>query len=521
LIQEGAMRIERQWRRINEYESVGNHEAARIACVSLIQSAPDDIDAWEYLARLETRLGRYRAAHFATTQAAAAVVRGGAVGRLGEVTMRLLGYDEWLAVRELIAAVDRDAPDFLKQAPVLAQHLMLSGDDAGALALCDESRARIRPDPRLEYGAALASRNLGRAADAEQGFERAISIDPDFSPAHWSLAYHRPAGLARLARLEASVTRLRSDASSMADLCYALYRENEAAGRAQIAWTWLARGAAAARSRDHVAGRRPDDPALAFAHPDRVEPPVRPLAGSIFIVGMPRSGTTVLERILGNHSRVHAAGELNSLHAALCHQVDAFLPSPVSTREAPHLQSLERVGDMYLRATRRHAVDDRIVVDKNPANFLYAGLIARALPDARILCLRRSPMDACFSNLRELFEGDAYPYSYALDSLAEHYDWFDRMRTAYEVALPGRFMTVPYEALVADPRSMAERVLSFCGLDYEEGCERIERNAAPVSTASSSQVREPVHARGVGAWETYARFLEPMRVRLNELGVVA
>jgi tetratricopeptide (TPR) repeat protein len=518
-MQEGAMRIERQWRRINEYDAAGNHEAARIACVSLIQATPHDIDAWDYLAGLETRLGRYRAAHFATTQAATAVVHGGAIGRLSHVTMRLLGYDEWLAVRELIAAVDRESPEFLKQAPVLGQHLMLSGDDAGALRLCEDARARLRPDARLEYITGLALRNLGRADEATTALEGAIAIDPDFSPAHWSLAYHRPAGMTRLPRLEAAVARLRSNASTMADLCYALYRENEAAGRPQVAWTWLARGAAAARSRDHVVDRRSRRGAI--AHPEHVAPPTHRRAGSIFIVGMPRSGTTVLERILGNHSLVHAAGELNSFHAALCHQADAFLPSPTSTDEAPPMHATDKVGDMYLRASRRHAGDERIVVDKNPANFLYAALIARSLPDARILCLRRSPMDACFSNLRELFEGDAYPYSYALDSLAEHYDWFDRMRTAYEVALPGRFMTVSYEAMVADPRATAERVLSFCGLDYEEGCERIERNAAPVSTASSSQVREPVHTRGVGAWERYAHFLEPMRVRLNELGVVA
>jgi tetratricopeptide (TPR) repeat protein len=515
------MRVERHWRRIHEYEATGNHDAARIACVSLVQSAPNDVEAWEYLVGLETRLGHYRASHFATQQATNALVRSGAVGRLSHLTLRLLAYDEWLAVRELIAAADQQSPEFLRQVPVLAQHLMLSGDDAGALKLCDEARARLRPDARVEYVAGLSSRNLGKAADAEAAFERAIAIDPDFSPAHWSLAYHKPAGMGRLPRLEAAVARLRANPSAMADLCYALYRENEAAGRAQVAWTWLARGAAAARSRSDAASHLSRQAPATVGHPRRIESPAERGAGPIFIVGLPRSGTTVLERILGNHSRVHAAGELNSFHAALCHQADAFLPSPTSTREAPQLDTLDKVGEMYRRASQRHAGDDRIVVDKNPANFLYAELIARALPDARILCLRRSPMDACFSNLRELFEGDAYPYSYALDSLAEQFDWFDRMRTAYEVALPGRFMTVPYEALVADPKAMAERVLSFCGLGYEEGCERIERNAAPVSTASSSQVREPVHARSVGAWHAYSHFLEPMRMRLNELGVVA
>ena len=513
------MHVERQWRRVREYDAAGNSEAARIACLSLVQSAPDDVPAWEYLAQIETRLGHYRASHFAATQAATAVMRTGALARLSHVTMRLLDFDEWLAVRELITAADWTSKDVLRQSPVLAQHLMLAGDDAAARRLCQAAQPHLQPDPRLAYIAGLASRNLGEADAAEAAFERAIGIDPDFSPAHWSLAYHRPAGLGRVPRIEAAVGHRRTDASAMADLCYALYRENEHAGRFGIAWTWLARGAAAARSRMHASGVGPRGRAGTF-HVDRVEPPTERGAGLVFIVGLPRSGTTVLERIVGNHSRVYAAGELNSFHTALCQQMDAFLPLPSTTRTPPEPRALEQLATMYRRAAQRHAVDGRIVVDKNPANFLYAGLIARALPEARILCLRRGPMDACFSNLRELFEGDAYPYSYSLDTLAEHYDWFDHMRSAFEVALPGRFMTVQYESLVADPRAMAERVLGFCGLDYEEGCERIERNAAPVSTASASQVREAVHTRGVGAWEAYAPFLEPLQQRFVELGVV-
>ena len=518
------MQVERQWRRVREYDAAGNPPAARIACLSLVQSSPDDVAAWEYLAQIETRLGHYRASHFAATQIAAAVMRTGAVARLPYVTMRLLGYDEWLAVRELVSAADWTSPDVLRQSPVLAQHLMLAGDDAAARRLCEVAQPHLRPDPRLAYIAGLASRNLGEADAAEAAFERAIAIDPRFPPAHWSLAYHRPAGLSRLPRIEAALDGARGDPSSMADLCYALYRENECAGRSGIAWTWLARGAAAARSRMHLAhahAHAPDD-AIAPFHVDRVEPPAkRAGAGLVFIVGLPRSGTTVLERIVGNHSRVHAAGELNSFHTALCQQMDAFLPSPSTTRAPPSPHTLEQAATLYRRAAQRHAPDGRIVVDKNPANFLYAGLIARALPEARILCLRRAPLDACFSNLRELFEGDAYPYSYSLDALAAHYDWFDRMRAACEVALPGRFMTVPYETLVDDPRTMARRVLDFCGLAYEDGCERIERNTAPVSTASASQVREPVHARGVGAWKAYAPFLAPLQQRFVELGIVA
>lgn len=467
------------------------------------------------LAELETARGRYRAAHAAAVSAADAASATGWGSRLSMLTLSLLRFDELARARRLILEADWNSPDVLRQAPVLAQHLDVVGDHASVRDVCSRVRTRLAPDARLEYVDGLAARNLGDGDAASVLFERAVAIDPHFAPAHWSLAYHAPLGLARLPRLEAAHASTAPGSPAAADLAYALYRENEAAGRFDDAWTWLAGGAGAkameARSvrwRGHTGIREPAPMA-----------PPTTTARIVFIVGLPRSGTTVLERILGNHSRVHAAGELNAFHAALCEVSDTFLPSPATTRAVPDVGGADDVGGLYRAAIATRTAGGRIVVDKNPANFLYASLVARALPEARILCLRRAPMDACFSNLRELFEGDAYGYSYDLDALADQYAWFESARGTFERAMPGRFMSVHYEALVADPRREAERILGFCGLDYEEGCERIERNATPVSTASSSQVREPIHARGVGAWTRYRSSLEPLHDRLVEHGI--
>lgn len=513
------MQSQRQWRRIREYEASGNVTAALIACQSLLQSQPDDADAWEFLCSHEARRGHYRASYHAATQMAASVMRTGRVDRLAFATANLLGFDESHIVGQLIGCADWQSPEIARQAPVLAQHLMLAGQDHEAYRFCDAVRPLIRADARIEYVSGLASRNVGDAAAATGAFERAIAINGAFTPPHRSLAYHQPAGLPRVARIEAALSGVRDNADAMADLCYALYRENEHAGRTEIAWTWLARGAAAAR-----AGTRFEEPEGSTwsvdQNPQAAPSPDGGAASLIFVVGLPRSGTTVLERILGNHRRVHAAGELNSFHAALCYEADAFLQPPATTRNfPPGAGTGSGVGDRYRRAAARYARDGQVLVDKNPANFLYAGLIAQALPEARILCLQREAMSVCFSNLRERFEGEAYAYSYSLDSLARHYAWFEHARRTFEKGLPGRFMTVSYEALVRDPLAMAARVLAFCGLEYEEGCEQIERNTAPVSTASSSQVREPVHARSIDAWRRYERFLAPMRRQLCELGV--
>jgi hypothetical protein len=475
------------------------------------------VEAWRLLASIETQRGHYLAARSAMVEAGRHAHAHGAHPRLAHVTHALLAFDEWPMVQRLVCEADWSRADIARQAPALAQHLLLAGDDAGAARFCSTMRRRIQPDARLEYVAGLAARNTGDADGAEAAFERSIEIHPAFAPAHWSLAYHRPAGVRRLRRLVDALQRVGATSDEAVELRYALYRENEAAGNADDAWRWLAD--ATARKATALGA------AAASAHEAR-RFHTRPLPGEprdrrpiVFIVGLPRTGTTVLERMLGNHPSIHAAGELNAFHAALCMAEDRFLPMPATTRDLPAVTDPQAVGRHYRDAIAHMAGSDRVVVDKNPANFLYSALIADAMPEARILCLHRDPMDACFSNLKELFPGDAYPYSYSFDALAAQSDWFERMRLAFEDALPQRFMSVSYEAMVADPRSMADRVFAFCGLDYHDGAERIERNTAPVSTASSTQVREPVHARGVGAWRRYATQLEPLRRELVERGL--
>ncbi|WP_166636793.1 sulfotransferase family protein [Cognatilysobacter terrigena] len=511
------MQAERHWKRVQEYMAAGNVEAARVALLSLLASQPHDVTAWGALSDIEIRRRRYRLAHGAALEAAAAVVASGDRRHLGYVTFSLLGFDDVHRVRQLITESDWSSDDIARQAPVLAQHLSLVGADEDVLRFCEAVRPRLAPDARLEYMCGLAARNLGRVDDATSYFERAIAIAPSFAPAHWSLAFHQPTGEERLPRIRSALQTAAPKSADAVDLHYALYRECERAGRNHDAWRWLSTGMAMKAATL--------DPRSWSDSASTVDPVLPPAEGEpcslIFVVGMPRTGTTVLERILGNHSRVCSAGELNAFHAALCESHDTFLTSPSMTRTSPPDARLEDTGALYRASTRPFANEGRIVLDKNPANFLYAAAIARALPEARILCLRRSPMDACFSNLRELFDGDAYGYSYDVETVASQYAWFDAMRRRFEVALPGRFMTVSYEALVADPAEHAARVLQFCGLDYEDGCERIENNASPVATASASQVREAIHGRGVGAWMRYREALEPLRRALVERGISA
>lgn len=237
----------------------------------------------------------------------------------------------------------------------------------------------------------------------------------------------------------------------------------------------------------------------------------------IFIVGMPRSGTTLLERILGGHSKVTAAGELNDFHGALCWESNQFCGHFVTPGMVARMKDVDdaAIGRRYLDYTRAWTKGRHYLVDKNPENFVHAGYIARALPQARIICLRRNPMDACMSNLKNLFSNDAYGYSYDLDELARYFIRFDRLSTHWREVLGDQYLELEYEGMVENPSAVAEQVMTFCGLPFEPESVDITRNAAPVTTASSSQVREPINMRGIGAWRKYEPQLQPLRAQLE------
>ena len=166
----------------------------------------------------------------------------------------------------------------------------------------------------------------------------------------------------------------------------------------------------------------------------------------------------------------------------------------------------------------RMEAEESVLVDKNPENYFLSRFIAAALPEAKIVCIRRNPMDACFSNLKELFANDSYGYSYRLDELADHYHRFDLLARHWRATMPGNFHIVEYEALVSDPVAASAEVFAFCGLDFDEAYVDITRNSAPVATASAAQVRSPIDSKNIGSWKDYEAELGGLKSRLEALG---
>jgi len=239
----------------------------------------------------------------------------------------------------------------------------------------------------------------------------------------------------------------------------------------------------------------------------------------VFIVGMPRSGTTLLERILGSHPDIEDAGELLDFVRQMRWCADAAGDKLLDldlARKAEGTVDWAELGRRYLDRTQWRAKGKPVYTDKLPPNFLNVAYIARALPQARILHMVRGSMDTCFSNLKMLFAG-AYPPSYDQIEMADHFRGYRALMTHWHEAFPGRILDVHYDQLVNEPERVAREVLEFCGLPWHEGIAAIEKRSGTVATASTAQVREPIHQRFLEQWRRYEAHLGPLRERLGAL----
>jgi hypothetical protein len=243
----------------------------------------------------------------------------------------------------------------------------------------------------------------------------------------------------------------------------------------------------------------------------------------IFIIGMPRTGTTLLDRILSSHPDVHSAGELEVFPAILQRASGSSMPILLDPQLPVRVSGLDwqRLGADYLAATQSHAGHAPHFIDKLPHNFLYAGFIARALPNAKIVCLRRDPMDTCLGNFRHLFEQESSYYDYAFDlrDTGRYYVGFDRLMRHWQRVFPGRIFELHYEELVESQEAVTRQLLDFCGLPWNDACLQSERNASPVNTPNAWQVRAPVYRSALGRWKHYEPQLRELRELLEGSGI--
>ncbi len=385
--------------------------------------------------------------------------------------------------------------------------------------------AQVRPDdPRVLYNLAAADLAMGEFDAAEARLDRVIELAPDDFDAWYNRATLRRQTPTRnhVAALESALERAapRGDVA----LGYALAKELEDLGEYTRSFRVLARAAGARRKQLSYRVEMDIgaiDAIIAAFGPGVLAPAARAAgrtgSGAIFVVGLPRSGTTLVDRILASHPAVESFGELNDLALAVMQFAGKAADRNALIRRAA-AGDHATLGRQYLERVDGYGRSRPRFVDKTPLNLLYLGLIALALPGARVIHLYRDPLDGCYAMLKTLFRM-GYPFSYDQTDLGRYYGAYQRLMDHWREHLPHAFLDVDYESLVGDQERETRRLLDWCELDFHPDCLAFHRHAGPTATASAAQVREPMHSRSVGASRRLWEELAPLRAALASSGV--
>jgi tetratricopeptide (TPR) repeat protein len=458
-----------------------------------------------------------------------------ACGRLLELeprnaAVRLQRATCLLALRRRAEAIEsaesavRAAPGNALVADAVGTLLSNVGEHRRALAAYDRAVELAPVDPRFRYNRASVRRFLGDLEGAEADFDLAIAANPRDYEAYLNRSELRTQTAARnhVAELEALAARPFEDWRGEVQIRHALAKEYEDLGAHPQSFAHLRRGAATRRAHMSYDVATDVDTAawIIEAFPAG---PAAPTAGApadspVFIVGLPRSGTTLVERILGSHSSVTSAGELNSFALALVAAARVRAGRSLPRRElvaASATLDFAALGRDYLERAYDTFGGTGRFIDKMPLNYLYCGLILRALPNARIIHLTRHPMAAGYAMYKTLFK-DGYPFSYDLTDIARYYGAYRRLMDHWRRTLPGAIYEVSYEAVVADQLGETRRLLAHCGLGWEEACAEFHRNPSASTTASAAQVRRPIYSSSVELWRRYEAELAPLAAGLRE-----
>ncbi len=394
-----------------------------------------------------------------------------------------------------------------------------------ALQLLDEAR---RGDP--DYPATLLSRGqvltyLGKVEEARSEFERCIRIAPQIGQVHWFLAHVGKATVAsnHVERLRRQLSAPAMPPQDRACFAFALHKELDDLGEHDGAWQALEQACVAKRSTlKYAAGesRQLVDGLIAMPIHVPAERAGQADKTPVFITGMHRSGTTLLEQLLDGSPQVHGLGELYDFTTAMRYATDHHCRGVIDQAIVGRSGGLDfaKVGNRYLDGIAWRLGPEPFFTDKLPSNFLNIGFICQALPTAKILHMVREPMETCFSNLRELFS-DANPYSYDQTELAAYYLQYRRLMTHWHRQFPGRILDVDYAELTRDPEGTMGKVAVFCGIEYVDAMRDPRSSRRAVSTASALQVRDPVLTRAQPKWVPYREQLQPLVAALRQGGI--
>jgi tetratricopeptide (TPR) repeat protein len=433
-------------------------------------------------------------------------------------------YLEARAQIEQLLALDPRNLDYRSLAATAAVGL---GEHEAVIALYRDMLADRPEDPDVHLWLGHALKTIGRVPEAIDAYRGAAAARPDFGDAYWSLANLKTyrfddEELARMRAQEASAATILADRYH---LCFALGKALEDRGETAESWAYYQRGNALKRSES---GYRPE----VFETNTRKQIEVctadffakragwgDPRPDPIFIVGLPRSGSTLLEQILASHSQVEGTQELADIPRIVLdlqgRQPDLDNPRYPGVLTAMDGADFRRLGEKYLADTRVYRTGRPLFIDKMPNNFRHIGLIHLMLPHARIIDARREPMACCFSNFKQLF-ANGQEFTYGIDDIARYYRNYLKLMRHWDAVLPGRILRVQHEDVVADLAGSVRRILDHCGLAFEPACVEFHKTERSVRTPSSEQVRRPIFRDGLDQWKQFEPWLGPLETALGD-----
>ncbi len=360
----------------------------------------------------------------------------------------------------------------------------------------------------------------GKLEEARAAYRQALAIQPDYAAAHFSLEFSK------------TNSEYNSDIKEMEDiyaksglsdeqrmyLAFALGKAFEEFKQNEKAFSFLLTGNEIKRQ-TIVYSLESDEKCftkirdLFTSNLFAAQQPEKCIDGSpIFVVGMPRSGTTLVKQILATHPEVHGAGELIELENIITSNFGSIgeIEFAENVRRADD-GFFSMVGNEYIKNIRQHSSKAKFITDKMPGNFLFIGMIKLMIPQAKIINCRRDPLDTCLSIFKTLFKSKAHHYAYDLAELGNYYNLYRDLMGHWHKVLPNFIYDIQYEDVVADLEKQTRSLLAHCGLEWDPACLNFHQNDRPVMTASSTQVRRPLYKSSVKLWERYEEQLFPLR----------
>ncbi len=403
------------------------------------------------------------------------------------------------------------------------------GEHEQAITFFEKAIAIAPNNPTLYFNVAASYKFTGKFCEAENAYEHAITIKPDYVQAHSALAElgRNSKNINRVERLKSLLGKVQDKVDQTLHVCHALAKELESSHQYEESLYYLKMGNTAKKQQLNY--KVEDEKSIfdaikqVFGTLDKNAPGC--LSNKpIFIVGMPRSGTTLVDRILSNHSSVSSAGELQNFPVKL-KQLSKTRSNKVldlETIEQSSKINFEDLGKDYLKSVEPLVESKLHFIDKLPLNFLYIGFIKKALPNAKIIILDRQPLDVCISNLRALFAVNFsyYNYAYDLEDIAEYISLFENIVAFWREQYQDELLTVNYEKLVDSPHKVIGEILTYCNLEWEDSCVAFHTNPSSVSTASSVQVREPLSNKSIGRWKNYGQGMDKAKAVLIKNGLL-